>query len=121
MTKRLRITLAVLGLAGLPVSASIQGHSLVPLFRATPADWRQSVLVEFTTNEQPFPHLIDMDYRAVRTARYKYIHRIRNPGMDELYDLRADSLERHNLAGDPAHARVQASLKKKRSPRHVRG
>ena len=96
----------MLELAGVPISPSIQGRSLVPLFRSLPTDWRQSVLVEFTTNDQPFPHLRDMDYRAVRTARYKYIHWIKNPGMDELYDLSADSLERHNVVADPGQAKV---------------
>ncbi len=101
----------LLELAGLTPGPHIQGRSLVPLFRQAPLDWRKSVLVEFYTNEQPFPHLMDMDYRAVRTADYKYIHWIKHPEADELYDLRTDSLERRNLAGDPAHASVKGSLK----------
>lgn len=101
----------VLDVAGVPISRTIQGHSLMPLLRGTPAGWRQAVLVEFNTNEQPFPHLLDMDYRAIRTLRYKYIHWIKYPDQDELYDLRADSLERRNLAGDPAFAAVKATLK----------
>ena len=94
----------VLDLAGVPISPSIQGRSLVPLFQGTPAGWRQAVLVEFYTNEQPFPHLMDMDYRAIRTARYKYVHWIKHADQDELYDLQSDSLERRNLASDPALA-----------------
>ncbi len=101
----------LLDLAGVPISASIQGRSLVPLFTNTPSDWRQSVLVEFYTNEQPFPHLRDVDYRAVRTDRYKYIHWVKFPGEDELYDLRADSLERRNLARDPTMAPVRQQMR----------
>jgi N-acetylglucosamine-6-sulfatase len=101
----------MLELAGLTPGPGIQGKSLVPLFRGTPADWRQSVLVEFYTNEQPFPHLLDMDYRAVRTARYKYIHWVKYPAEEELYDLAADSLERHNLAADPALQSVRSRLR----------
>jgi N-acetylglucosamine-6-sulfatase len=101
----------MLHLAGVPISASIQGRSLVPLFQGVPSDWRQAVLVEFYTNEQPFPHLMDMDYRAIRTARYKYVHWIKHPAHDELYDLQLDSLERRNLASDPALAPVKASLR----------
>jgi N-acetylglucosamine-6-sulfatase len=101
----------VLDLAGVPISPSIQGRSLVPLFRGTPAGWRQAVLVEFYTNEQPFPHLLDMDYRAVRTPRYKYIHWVKYPDQDELYDLQSDPMERRNLAADPALASVKASLR----------
>jgi arylsulfatase A-like enzyme len=102
----------MLDLAGVEIGPSIQGRSLVGLFAATPSDWRQSVLVEFYTNEQPFPHLLDVDYRAVRTARYKYIHWVKFPGQDELYDLRTDSLERHNVAQDPAMTRVRADLQR---------
>jgi arylsulfatase A-like enzyme len=69
------------------------------------------VLIEFNTNEKPFPHLMDVDYRAIRTARYKYIHWIKYPGQEELYDLQSDPLERRNLAADPALAPVKASLK----------
>jgi len=101
----------MLEFAGVPIGTGIQGRSLVPLFRGTPLDWRQSVLVEFYTNEQPFPHLLDMDYRAIRTERYKYVHWIKFPEDDELYDLKSDSLERHNLADNPAMAKVKASLR----------
>lgn len=101
----------MLEFAGAPIGPGIQGRSLVPLFKGTPPDWRRSVLVEFYSNERPFPHLMDMDYRAIRTERYKYIHWIKFPQDDELYDLKSDSLERHNLAGNPAMARVKASLR----------
>ena len=101
----------LLQLAGVPISAGIQGRSLVPLFTGTPIGWRQSVLVEFYTNEQPFPHLLDMDYRAVRTDRYKYIHWIKFPELDELYDLKRDSLERRNVARDPAMAAVRSRMR----------
>ena len=101
----------LLDFAGVPIGPHIQGRSLIPLLSGTPAGWRQSVLVEFYTNEQPFPHLLDLDYRAIRTAQYKYIHWIKFPEQDELYDLKTDSLERHNLAGDPAYATRKAALK----------
>lgn len=68
-------------------------------------------MVEFYTNEQPFPHLLDMDYRAVRTARYKYVHWVKFPDQDELYDLRTDSLERRNVAQDPAMATVRSHMR----------
>jgi N-acetylglucosamine-6-sulfatase len=101
----------LLDMAGVPIGPSIQGRSLAPLFRGASQGWRQAVLIEFYTNEQPFPHLMDMDYRAIRTGRYKYIHWIKYPDQDELYDLQSDSLERHNLAADRAHASLKASLR----------
>jgi arylsulfatase A-like enzyme len=100
----------VLDVASVPISPFIQGRSLMPLFRGMPLGWRQAVLVEFNTNEQPFPHLLDMDYRAIRTRRYKYIHWVKYPDQDELYDLQSDPMERRNLATDPALGSVKASL-----------
>lgn len=102
----------MLELAGVEIGSSIQGRSLVPLFASTPSDWRQSVLVEFYSNEQPFTHLVDVDYRAVRTSRYKYIHWVKFPDQDELYDLQTDSLERRNVARDPAMAGVRADMRR---------
>ncbi len=101
----------VLDLAGAPIAPTIQGRSLVPLVRGVDAGWRRSLLVEFYTYENPFPHLLDMDYRAVRTEQYKYIHWMRFPDQDELYDLQTDSLEVTNLARDPRFARVRTELR----------
>ena len=101
----------LLEFAGVPIGSQIQGRSLIPLLDSTPRNWRQSVLVEFYTNEQPFPHLLDLDYRAVRTSRYKYIHWVKFPDQDELYDLQRDSLERRNVANDAAMAGVRSRMR----------
>jgi arylsulfatase A-like enzyme len=101
----------LLELAGAPIGPHIQGRSLVALLRARPDDWRRSVLIEFYTYENPFPHLMDMDYRALRTERYKYIHWVRHPGLDELYDLEKDPFELRNLAADPSAAALRTQLR----------
>ena len=101
----------VLDLAGAPIGPTIQGRSLVPLLRGDDRGWRQSLLVEFYTYENPFRHLIDMDYRAVRTERYKYIHWMRFPDQAELYDLETDSLERTNVVSDPRYERVRTAMR----------
>ena len=101
----------VLDLAGAPIDKAIQGRSLVPLLQGVEDEWRHALLVEFYTYENPFPHLMDMDYRAVRTDRYKYIHWMRFPDQAELYDLETDSLERTNLANDPRYAGVRAEMR----------
>ena len=101
----------LLELAGAPVGSHIQGRSLVPVLRGSAPAWRTSVLVEFFTNEQPFPHLMEMDYRALRTGRYKYIHWVHFPEQDELYDLERDSLELRNIAREPDAAAVRSRLR----------
>jgi N-acetylglucosamine-6-sulfatase len=102
----------VLELARVPISDQIQGRSLVPLLAdEEPADWRQSLLVEFYTYENPMPWLLDMDYRMVRTDRYKYIHWTHHPDLDELYDMRADPYEMDNLMDVPELARVRSELR----------
>ena len=49
---------------------------------------------------------MDMDYRAVRTNRFKLIHWMQHPDDAELYDLQQDPLETTNLIADPALAEV---------------
>jgi len=101
----------VLELAGVEIGDHVQGRSLLPLLAGVETGWRESVLVEFYTYENPFPHLVDMDYRMVRTDRYKYIHWVQHPDMDELYDLETDPYELTNLVSDPAHAGVREELR----------
>ncbi|HJU66419.1 MAG TPA: sulfatase [Gemmatimonadaceae bacterium] len=101
----------LLELAGAPIGGHIQGRSLVPVLRGRANDWRTSVLVEFYTYENPFPHLMDLDYRALRTERYKYIHWVRFPDLDELYDLETDPFEMRNLAREPSSAALRERLR----------
>jgi N-acetylglucosamine-6-sulfatase len=100
-------TLLEIGAAG--IGDHIQGRSLVPLLSGDTAGWRRSMLVEFYTYENPMPWLVDMDYRAVRTDRWKYIHWTHHP--PELYDLHADSLETRNLIGEARFAAVADSMR----------
>jgi N-acetylglucosamine-6-sulfatase len=100
----------VLEVGGAEIGDHIQGRSLVPLLLGDDVGWRESVLIEFYTHENPRPWLMDMDYRAVRTDRYKLIHWMQHPADRELYDLQEDPFEMQNLIDDPAMARVVAEL-----------
>lgn len=101
----------VLDVGGATIGDHIQGRSLVPLMEGNTNGWRDSVLIEFYTYENPRPWLMDMDYRAVRTDRYKLIHWIQHPDEQELYDLQEDPYEMHNLIDDPQHQEVVDELR----------
>jgi arylsulfatase A-like enzyme len=101
----------VLDIAGVVIGDHIQGRSMVPLLRGDATEERESVLIEFYTYENPFPWLVDMDYRAIRTRRYKYIHWIKHPDESELYDLIEDPYEMRNLIDEPRLAGVVSGLR----------
>jgi arylsulfatase A-like enzyme len=103
----------VLDLAQVPIGDHIQGRSFVPLLTGSTRDWRDSFLIEFYTYEQPMPWLVDMDYRAVRTERYKYIHWMQHPKENELYDLAEDPYEKKNLIREENMADIVADMQQR--------
>jgi N-acetylglucosamine-6-sulfatase len=91
----------LLDVAGLSPEPGMQGTSLRPLFSGAAPPWRKSFLIEYYT-DIVFPRIRNMGYEAVRTERYTYIHYLELPGMDELYDLKADPYEVTNIMNAPA-------------------
>jgi len=101
-----------LELGGVPRPVDLHGTSLVPLLAGTPAvPWRDAIYYHFY--ESQAVHMVPAHY-GVRTDRWKLI-RYYEPQWNawELFDLVADPDEVHDLAADPAHAEVRASLAKK--------
>jgi N-acetylglucosamine-6-sulfatase len=96
MVQIIDIAPTVLALAGIADTVPRQGRSLVPLLEGAAVPWRSSILLEYYT-DQVFPRMLTMEYQAVRTERYKYIHYLELPGADELYDLQTDPFEMDNL------------------------
>lgn len=99
----------LLEFAGLPIPALMQGTSFMGLAegKAEPG-WRRDWLYEYYEYpgfENVRPH------RGVRTERYKYIHYFTEPQEYELYDLKTDPGEDHNLYGRPEVAELTARLK----------
>ena len=91
----------------------MQGRSLLPLLHRRKPRWRDAFLIEYYAHDNPFPWLADLDYRAVRMGRYKYVRWIRRDDAEELYDLEADPFEQRNLAGVPAHAAVLSRARRR--------
>ena len=101
----------VLDIAGAPIGDHIQGRSFTTLLEGNSTDWRESLLIEFYTYENPFPWLVDMDYKAIRTDRFKYVHWMQYPDEGELYDLVEDPYEMRNLIDEPGMANVVSDLR----------
>jgi choline-sulfatase len=81
------------------------GESLLPLTRG--GKRTAPVLMEYAAEGSQAPIV------AIRDGRYKFTHCEIDP--PQLYDLESDSLERTNLAADPAHAgRVAAFMEQVR-------
>lgn len=99
----------LLDVAGVPVPAAMQGRSMVPLLQGhTPADWRRSFYYQYY--EYPEPHHVRPHYGLV-TDRYKLVH-FTDPAANywELFDLRDDPHELHDVLEQPAYADVRRDL-----------
>ena len=100
----------VLDLLDIPVSASIQGQSLVQLI--TGGDFSERPAFTETTpgGYQATSEMMETRIRAMRTRKWKLIH-THGPGVDEyeLYDLSLDPLERKDVA--KAHPEVLAEMR----------
>jgi arylsulfatase A-like enzyme len=98
---------SLLELCGAKPLENIHGKSWVQLVRSGDPAWRKSWFYEYNYEKQ-FPYTPNV--RAVRTDTWKYIQYPHGDGspskhMSELYDLKNDPDERHNLIGDPKLAR----------------
>jgi arylsulfatase A-like enzyme len=86
----------------------MQGRSLLPVLRGrTPADWRTSMYYRYY--HDPGHHNTRAHY-GVRTRTHKLICFWKKDQW-ELFDLRHDPFELHNLYGEPGHEKVTAALK----------
>lgn len=97
-----------LEVAGVPIPATIQGKSLLPVLKGeTPADWRNAIYY-FYSGERT--HRVAA-HDGVRSDRYKLMH---FPSTKEwnLFDLEKDPREMKSVHEDPAYASVLADMKK---------
>jgi N-acetylglucosamine-6-sulfatase len=101
----------LLSLAGAAAPGNMQGRSLAPLLKGEKTAWRDSFLIEYYS-DKVFPRIVKMGYKAVRNARWKYIHYLELEGMDELYDLKTDPYEMKNLINHPGAKKALGEMKK---------
>ncbi len=98
----------LLELAGIVPPTAMQGQSLVPILETAAAPGRTAWLYEhFPVFPIPIPGIT-----AIRTERYKYVEYQKDLRPTELFDLRVDPKEKHNLVDTPQGAQQAESLKR---------
>lgn len=107
MVLNVDIAPTILDLLNLPIPPAFEGKSVIPLLESKNIPWRTDWLYEYY--EYPGYENIKPN-RGVRTERYKYIHYFVDPQEFELYDLKTDPHEMHNLYGDPKYAELTKKL-----------
>ncbi|MAB78097.1 MAG: sulfatase [Planctomycetes bacterium] len=95
----------LLDLAGIEVPAGMQGRSLRPLLEGRNTSWREEVFTEHLWKHGRIPRT-----EGLRTRDWKYIRYLDHPEYEELYDLRSDPNEEHNLAREERHAGQRSQL-----------
>jgi arylsulfatase A-like enzyme len=94
--------------AGLPAAGDMQGRSFLPILRGESLkDWRTSFYYRYY--HYPQDHRVQPHY-GVRTETHKLIC-FNKLDQWELYDLRKDPGELHNLVADPSQAETVKRLK----------
>ena len=93
-------------IAGASTPDDLSGRSLMPFMRGqTPSGWRDAHYTQFNGVELYYSQ------RSVMTKDFKYVYN--GFDNDELYDLRTDPHEMHNLANDPAYTDIKHELVRK--------
>src|SRR5579875_79498 len=110
MVLNLDIAPTILQLAGVQVPEYMQGRSLLPFLEGrdpSPA-WRKDWLYEFY--EYPGPNIVPKN-RGIRTEEFKLIeYWEQDPKEYELYDLKNDPGELHNVYNDHRYKEIREQL-----------
>ena len=98
-----------LEMAGAAIPDDIQGRSYLSLLSGNDKGWRKSLYYHYY--EYPAEHCVRRHY-GVRTSRYSLMHFYNDIDEWELFDLRNDPQEMHNIFGKPGTERITKRLMK---------
>jgi arylsulfatase A-like enzyme len=107
LIQNIDIAPTILDVAGLETPALMDGKSFLPILQGKKIPWRDAAFYEYYW-ERNFPQTPTT--HGVRTDRYKYIHYHGIWDIDELYDLKEDPEEMHNLIDSPEHQQLIKQL-----------
>ena len=89
----------------LPKGETIRGRDITAALMGKKADWPDVCYGEYSTHHQSKTHM-----RMIRTTRWKLVRDFRNPGRDELFDLKNDPAESRNVIAEKKNAAVVKEL-----------
>ena len=99
----------LLGLADLPIPATVEGHNFAPFLRGKNAPPDTAALIELPACFHQYAYYRGgRDWRGLRTTRYTYVIHSDGPWM--LYDNEKDPYQLENVVDHPDYADVQADL-----------
>lgn len=99
----------VLDIAGVKSPSEIQGRSFLPLLKQQiPKDWRKDVYYHYY--EYPQPHHVSPHF-GIRAKDYLLVRFYKGVESWELFDLKKDPGELHNVYSDAAYQKVITDLK----------
>ena len=97
----------ILDIAGVEIPGDMHGKSLVPLFEDDNAAFRDAAYYHYS--EYPGIHAVKRHY-GVRTHRFKLMHYYYDIDEWELYDLKNDPSEMHNVYHEARYADARARM-----------
>ena len=102
------IPATLLDMAGLETPSSMEGTSLIPVLGKKAEEWRQEIFCEHLWNNAEIPRS-----ECIRTRRWKYIRYPQHSDFKEMYDMRSDPKEIHNLISEAVYSSVLKELQEK--------
>jgi arylsulfatase A-like enzyme len=108
MTLNIDLPATIMDFAGIKPSPLAQGRSLRPLLGRRTPHWRSEIFCEELWDHPEIPQS-----ECVRTERWKFIRYPKHTEYVELFDLKSDPDEKHNLAGDPRHGADLAKMRER--------
>lgn len=110
MVQNLDFAETILDYAGVSIPKDMQGVSMKPLLEKKVTKIRDDIYYHYY--EYPAEHSVKRHY-GIRTERYKLIHFYYDCDEWELYDIKKDPTEMHNIYSDPTNKSIISKLKKR--------